>query len=948
MGKANVINTNFTTGEISQLMRGRVDLQKYVNGARQIRNLVVRPQGPVWRRGGTQYVGSTLENQPAILVPFVVSSTLFYLLEFNTISLVGRIAVRDSAGNPVVQGSVASILSAVSDAGGTKFTTAAVHGLVAGELVLITASSVAAYNGFWRVLSAASATEFTVNVVFSSTATGSAQKGVNATGGPPWSAGALDELAFAQSADTMWITHKDYKTRKLVRASATSWTLSEFTTVDGPYLDYDKNDTRLTVSNIVDVATLLGNAALVAANPFAAGDVNKQIEYFDDGEWYMATIKTFVSTSEVTADIADNVLVAVHPATRLGPPTSDGALAASRQRIWDLRSLYGRPQRTTPGISPKNSPVVSPREGIDRAVSLTLGATLVASHGQTFEHSDVGKFVRVATGTGGGGADAWRKINAFTNSYTVGIAGVLTWKTYSYASAEYVTLKQASRSITATLKASASTFVIGRDEGRHIRMNFQERWVYAKITSVTSGTEAAIQLFESFPRHLRDGSKIANDGNTDIWRFGAWYGPDATGNYPAQVTFHEQRLVFASSPLEPQTLWFSRPQDFDKMSPSEPDGSVLEDNAINVTMAATEVNKISWLKSTSVLMIGTMQGEWQARAATSINEPIAPANIAITPQTTHGVLDDSPALRIGAGLIFLQRKGLKLYEISYSFELDAWVSRDLTILSEHILRQGSGAVHLTHDREPHSIIWVQLTNGDLAGCTYVREQDVYAWHYHTIGGSGIIESLEAANNGTDYRLFMVVKRTINGSTKRYIELLSLDQYPASASDKPDMKYVDSAKTYSGASTTTPTGFDHLEGATVQVLADGVYVGTKVVSAGTFTLSVAATKVTAGFSYNSDLEPNLLEGGSPYGTAQGKMQRPNRVQIQFYNTIDFKIGRDASNLSPVHTLNAGDFYTGYYSAQINNGYSRDGSFLIRQDQPHPLIILNVMPEQHVNE
>ena len=84
MAVINSILTNFTAGEISPRVYGRVDLAKYQNGARELTNMTVLPQGGARKRGGTLQVSAVKNNDPdAILVPFVFSTTQAYMLEFG-------------------------------------------------------------------------------------------------------------------------------------------------------------------------------------------------------------------------------------------------------------------------------------------------------------------------------------------------------------------------------------------------------------------------------------------------------------------------------------------------------------------------------------------------------------------------------------------------------------------------------------------------------------------------------------------------------------------------------------------------------------------------------------------------------------------------------------------------------------------------------------------------
>lgn len=960
MGKSNTQQTSYASGEVSPLLRARNDIARYTAGCETCENFIVRPQGALWRRNGTAYIGQTLENQASVLVEFVFSSAEAYLLEFGTDGVLRFVVIRDNTGAPVFADTAKSIVSAAVSGGGTEFTTSAAHGFAANSIVEITGATEPSYNGLW-VVDSVGATTFVVSAIpFVATATGSARKVVAVQA--IWGVSTIPELSFAQSADTLFIVHPLVKPKKLTRTSATSWTLSDFETVDGPYLDYDKNDTRLTVSGIVDTGTMKANAAMVAGNPFAVGDVGKWIEFFDDGEWYLGKITVFVSTSEVDADIIQNVKVGIHPATALSSKTSDNAKPSSRSLLNTSQGNnsaaartythpFYRPKRTVPGVSPNTAPSAGVVDGVDQNAKLTLaGTTFTSTHRNTFDRSDVGKYVRIVDGTGGGAADSWRKIVTFTNDFTVEVGAALAggFKTYAYASGEEATLEQGSRAIVANLKSTASLFT--GQTGRHVRMNFQGRWVYAKITAVTNAFDCSIQLFDSFPRHLRNAEKLANDGKTDIFRMGAWY--DA--NYPSFVTFHEQRLWFANTPGQPQTLWGSRPQDFDKMSPSEPDGSVLDDNAIDVTLASNKVNAITWLKSMRVLMVGTFGGEWQGRAASSITEPMAPTNIVFTEETTHGAIDDSIPVKVGSAVLFLQRSGQKLLEMTYNWELDGWTSRDLTIASEHIFRKGTKGIKMAYQNEPHGIVWALTSSGELAALTYKREQEVLGWHYHRIGGSGVVGSIATipSSNGTEDTLFMVVKRTINGVTRRYIERLASDHYPASASDKNGFFYVDAGVTETmGGSGSTWTAFRHLVGASVQVLKNGVLQGTFTVnSSGAVTgLSyVNGDVLTGGLAYTSKFKSLPVQGGSPYGSSDMTMKRVARLFLRVYNSIGAKIGRSESALVP-HTFDpTGLLFTGDYGRETNLDYSSDGVFHIQVSDPYPLILLSHVAQVVSNE
>lgn len=837
-------------------------------------------------------------------------------------------------------------------------------GFATGDRITVGAG---AYTDEWYITVTSATTFILQDSVFVGTATGTAFAQVQIVS--PYNATYIRQLSFAQSADTLFITHRLYKPRKLTRSSATSWALSEFTTIDGPYLDYDKTNTRMTVSNITDVATLIGNAAFVAGSPFAdPPDVGRYIEFMENNEWWLAKITAVNSTSNATVDIVDNVKVGIDPVVRLNAKRGDSTdRPAARSPINNARignpissgmpwaHPFYRPTPNVVGVSPDTSPPTMRGDGVDPNAAVYFNAGLiVSSHSNTFELSDAGKYVRT-TNIAFGAAASWYQINfpitstAANETHFRPAATVLTtMKTYNYAGGEAVALSLNSRVITATLTASAATFA-ATDVGRHIRLSFQNRWVFAKISAYTSSTVVTVTFYDSFPRHVRNATRLANDGVTDIWRWGAWYGSDETGNYPSEVTFHEQRLWFAGSPAEPQTLWASRPQDFNKMSPSEADGTVLDDNAINVTLASNRVNAITWLRSAKVLLVGTIGGEWQGRAASSITEPMTPTNIAFTEETTHGSVSYNVPVKVGSAILFIQRNGHKVRELTYNWELDGWSSRDITIASEHILRKATRALKIVYQNEPRPTLWLTTVSGDLVGCTYQREQEVLGWHYHRIGGSGVVESLTTVpdSNGMD-QLFMVVRR----DARRYIEKLSEDDYPDSPSDKSGFFYVDGYKTESMAgSGSTWTVFQHMIGMTLTVLKNGVSQGAFVVNAsGVITgLSyVNGDVLTGGLAYTSKFKSLPVQGGSPYGSSDMTMKRVARLFLRVYNSIGAKIGRSESALVP-HTFDpTGLLFTGDYGRETNLDYSSDGVFHIQVSDPYPLILLSHVAQVVSNE
>tara|TARA_S200002703_G_scaffold73763_1_gene63670 strand:+ start:9289 stop:11808 length:2520 start_codon:yes stop_codon:yes gene_type:complete len=198
-----------------------------------------------------------------------------------------------------------------------------------------------------------------------------------------------------------------------------------------------------------------------------------------------------------------------------------------------------------------------------------------------------------------------------------------------------------------------------------------------------------------------------------------------SNNYPSTVTFFEERLVFAGSNNNPQTIWFSKSGDYENLTVGTD-----ADHAMIYTIASNQVNAIRYMSSQRSLILGTTGGEFIVTASGS-SEPLTPTNIQIKKQANYGTSKIQPA-QVGNVTLFLQRAKRKVRELTYNYDSDSYVAPDLTILAEHIT--DSGIKEMSYQQEPHGILWCVRNDGQLCGLTYQRTENVIGWHRHIIGG----------------------------------------------------------------------------------------------------------------------------------------------------------------------------------------------------------------------
>ena len=225
-----------------------------------------------------------------------------------------------------------------------------------------------------------------------------------------------------------------------------------------------------------------------------------------------------------------------------------------------------------------------------------------------------------------------------------------------------------------TITASSTTGIndgqgfLTTDVGRQIKIH--SGW--GVITARNSTTQVTVTIEEDFGT-----SNVVTN-----WSLGAF--SDTTG-HPSCVTFFEQRLVFAATLSQPQTIFFSKSGDYENMDENRT-GTIADDDAIIYTIASNQVNAIRFMTATRTLIIGTAGGEFAVSGGGTDNA-ITPTNILIKKQSNNGAANVD-ALAVGNATIFLQRAKRKLRELAYNFDVDGYVAPDLTILAEHISETG--------------------------------------------------------------------------------------------------------------------------------------------------------------------------------------------------------------------------------------------------------------------
>lgn len=475
------------------------------------------------------------------------------------------------------------------------------------------------------------------------------------------------------------------------------------------------------------------------------------------------------------------------------------------------------------------------------------------------------------------------------------------------------------------------------------------QWAYddagygiARITAYTSPTQVTAEVIVDEVSGLNQLPAHVVISATRRWQLGAW---SASTEYPRTVGWCRNRLALAGR----QRWWLSVPDSFEDMS-GDFFGITSADCAIWGILQDT--NEILWLAESDKLLVGTPGGVFVLGEITT-TDPLGPDNVKVVRQNSRRCRAVRP-LQVDTSIVFVHRSGRRLFSLDYEVTVDRFRSTNLVALAKHMTR--SGVVDMAYQAEPESIIWCVLASGELVALTLDQEQEVISWHRHPIGGpSSFVESVAVmpSPDGLREEVWIGVRRTINGNTRRYFEYI--EKCWEEGDEREDVFYVDSGLTYSGPATSTVTGLDHAEGESVQVVVDGASHPDRVVTGGAITLARTGTKIHAGFKAPARMISQRLEAGAQDGTAQGKMKRPEQAVVRLADTLGGKIGVHGRPLTEIQFRRPSmamdqppEIFDGDKVVDLDSDYERDARIEALQPQPFPMTIVAIMPRMRTYE
>ena len=426
--------------------------------------------------------------------------------------------------------------------------------------------------------------------------------------------------------------------------------------------------------------------------------------------------------------------------------------------------------------------------------------------------------------------------------------------------------------------------------------------------------------------------QLASTEATKDYQFASW---SQKNGFPTCAGFFEDRLVFAGSKAEPQTFWASKTGDYYNFGTSIP---ALDNDAITATLNGGQMNGIKAIIAFGEMILLTAGGEYKV---TGNGKPITGENVLSQAQEYRGISDVLP-VTVGSRIVYLQQQGNLIRDLAYSYDVDKYTGDDLNLLASHLFERHK-ITSMTYQQTPNSIVWCTREDGVLLGLTYLKEQDVYAWHQHSTAHGKFI-NVCAISGPQEDELYCVVEREGNYYVERMVA--------REASTEPEDQYfVDSGITVSGNTKTNEvTGLDHLEGLEVAILADGNVQPLQTVTDGKITLKRAYSKIHVGLPIHAEMQTLPLEFNAEDGTFMSRKKRVSALMAMFKDSRGglYGIGDGPKNeFKWRSTEKWGEpiaLFTGKKKMPVPQAnWNETVMVTISQEDPLPLTILSLVPQ-----
>lgn len=394
--------------------------------------------------------------------------------------------------------------------------------------------------------------------------------------------------------------------------------------------------------------------------------------------------------------------------------------------------------------------------------------------------------------------------------------------------------------------------------------------------------------------------------------------------YPSAVTFHENRLAFAGTIAQPDSIWLSKSAKYYNFDV----GDAADNDSIHLTASIGEVQQIRHMVSNRDLQVFSASAEFYVPAFQ--NQPITPTNAQMRAQTPFGCGFERPQ-SIDGSTLFIQKGGQIVREYIYSDSEAAYVATPISTISSHLIKKPieMNTLYGALSRS-ESYVFVLNDDGTLAVFNSNRAEQRAGW-------------VEFDTNGTfhstitiDDRVFAAIEYDIGGGTNKIV----LCEFDAEYN-------TDLSSTYSGTDGVFDVSADFADGAVVSVIDRTNFVGDFTVSGGEVDVSSVDASLSSaeiGYKFDVELTTNPIDANIGNGPLTGIPRGISSAYLDLNESLSCTVNGTSMIVRTVTSalsLPQAPF-TGKKEFRLI-GYSRDPQITITQNAPLALQVNGLIAE-----
>lgn len=238
----------------------------------------------------------------------------------------------------------------------------------------------------------------------------------------------------------------------------------------------------------------------------------------------------------------------------------------------------------------------------------------------------------------------------------------------------------------------------------------------------------------------------------------------AAGEYPSVVGAYQQRLLLSGTTNNPDVVRASavaEPYDFFTSDP------IVDSDAMEWRQIGRRLNRLRhFVEVAQRLFQFSDVGEAVVQGDT--DGVLRPGEVNPRQFSENGAASYPAPLVVNDTALYVQARGSVVRDLAPA-QLDGFTGSDLTLQAAHLV-DGLRLTGWCYQQTPNSVVWVVRDDGTLLSLTYVRELGILGWATHDT--DGFVESVCCVPEGSVDSVYAVIRRTIDGNTKRFVERMS--------------------------------------------------------------------------------------------------------------------------------------------------------------------------------